>query len=147
MGRANTNLKQCCAEAGISLRELAQKLGAHYSTVCGWAQGNTRPRSYQIERIATILNCDAVSLNMECYNPFRPHDEAHESIERRDMSEVQPLLEAIDECGYDCLRKVAAYVSAEALSSFRKRLCSGRLTDDEMKTAWRIVCEYRGDVQ
>lgn len=71
-------IKQKRKQAGISQRELAQRLGVNQVSVCLWESGKNLPRARRLQKIAEIIGCTVGEL-------FEP-----EEMERGDAQCTKP---------------------------------------------------------
>lgn len=55
-------IKQKRKQAGISQKELAQRLGVNQASVCLWESGKNSPRVGRLQKIAEILGCTVEEL-------------------------------------------------------------------------------------
>lgn len=61
------NLNDLLYKNGMSRRDLADKIGVPYTTVCNWCNGVTYPRMDKVEMMAKVFNVPKSRL-VETYN-------------------------------------------------------------------------------
>ena len=61
-GAQNLTLKELIKAKGYTQTSLADKLGVRQSTVCGWVNGNNKPKTKDLSRIAKALGVSVTKL-------------------------------------------------------------------------------------
>ena len=100
--------------AGLSIAELAEKMGVHPHTIYSWETEKSHPQHYQIQRLAMLFECDTDILEL-----------------------IQFAALSLDEQRY-----ILAYTTPEPYRAAVKRIREGRLTTDELATITRMIEEY-----
>lgn len=76
-------IKQKRKQAGISQKELAQRLGVNQASVCLWESGKNSPRVGRLQKIAEILGCTVEDLfETECKKRGNRADGENQSVRR-----------------------------------------------------------------
>lgn len=58
----SNNIRELRKKHGMSVDELADKMGVHTNTVYNWERGDTEPKSSQICVLSEIFECDAETI-------------------------------------------------------------------------------------
>lgn len=121
-------------DAGLSIAELADKMGVHSHTIDSWETEKTHPRYYQIMRLAMLFECDSDMLELKPAGIKHP-------IEPQPGIVASSLYRQFMELSLDEQRYILAYTTPEPYRTAVKRICEGRLTTDEAATITRMMGE------
>lgn len=135
------NLEYYRERADMTRDELAWLLGVQYHTIRSWELGRTRPRQYQIQRIADVLHCSVDELDLIAYG-FKPIVKK-KPMPTENKSELAALIDEINKLGRPCLREVLAYLGPETERYLLQRLYEGKVSDDDMDMMRRVIAKHR----
>lgn len=126
---------------GISRTDVAAAIDASPHSVYSWEHGKSRPREFQIVRLADYFGVSVDELGLKAYKPrnfsFTPE------ILPNMTEELAAMLREMDELGHDCTRYVMAYLSPNSEAWQAQKLREGRVTDDEMKLIRECIDNYK----
>lgn len=139
------NLEYYRERADMTRDELAWLLGVQYHTIRSWELGRTRPREYQIQRIADVLHCTADELDLSAF-AFKPIVKK-KSKPTENKSELAALIDEINKLGRPCLREVLAFLGPETERYLLQRLYEGKISDDDMDMMRRVIEKHRERIE
>lgn len=124
--------------AGLSIAELAEKMGVHPNTVYSWETEKSHPQHYQIQRLAMLFECDTDILELIPSGSKKP--KKRPAAPSAEYSE-SPLYRQFMALSLDEQRYILAYTTPEPYRAAVKRIREGRLTTDEAATIMQMMRE------
>lgn len=135
------NLRKYRIAHHLSSDKLAGLMGVHPSTVYSWETGKSRPKLYQIRRMAALLECGEDELGLDAYD-CRSYGKPLE--DRRTSPEKRALYADFMLLSLDRQRRIAAYLGPDSYRTTVKRLRDGALTDGEAALVRDMMERERG---
>lgn len=124
--------------AGLSIAELAEKMGVHPNTIYSWETERSHPQHYQIHRLAMLFECDTDILELIPSGSKKPKKRPAASPAEYSES---PLYRRFMALSLNEQRYILAYTTPEPYRAAVKRIREGRLTTDELTTITRMMGE------
>lgn len=125
--------------AGLSIAELAEKMGVHPHTIYSWETEKSHPQHYQIQRLAMLFECDTDILELIPAGSKKPKKR---TVAPQPSIVESPLYRQFAALSLDEQRYILAYTTPEPYRAAVKRIREGRLTTDELATITRMIEEY-----
>lgn len=133
-------LRELRLDAGLTIVELADKMGIHPHTIYSWEVDMSHPQHYQIRRLAMLLECDTDMLELIPAGSRKPKKRP----ERLSSIVTSPLYSRFVELPLDKQRHILAHITPEPYNTAVKRISEGRITTDEAATIKRMMGECEG---